>query len=106
MLIPVDLLCNNHETIKVAESVVLILYVRHQKDTKNNNYHLLKLSDFWIKSSNSIFDYYLKNGFTDEKVLFFSLITEDTFKSLLPHPLIRKKRGSGENRSCPEISVL
>jgi|GEM_PF-4922526 len=47
---------NKHETIKVAESVVLILYVRRRKDTKNNYYHLLKLSDFGIKSSKSIPD--------------------------------------------------
>jgi hypothetical protein len=75
---------SNHEAIKIAESVVLILYVRRDKDIKNNCYRLLKLSDFWIKSSNSIPDYYLKNGFTEEKVLFFSLITEDTSTSLLP----------------------
>ena len=51
---------SNHEAIKIAESVVLILYVRRDKDIKNNCYRLLKLSDFWIKSSNSIPDYYLK----------------------------------------------
>jgi hypothetical protein len=32
---------NNHETIKLAESVILILYVWRHKDAKNHYYHLL-----------------------------------------------------------------
>jgi len=47
---------NNHATIKLAESVILILYVWRHKDAKNHYYHLLKLSDFTIKSSESIPD--------------------------------------------------
>ena len=75
---------SNHEAIKIAESVVLILYVRRDKDIKNNCCRLLKLSDFAVKSSNSIPDYYLKKQFHRVKSTLFLLITENTSTSLLP----------------------
>jgi len=41
MLILCGHYANNHETIKLAESVILILYVWRHKDAKNHYYHLL-----------------------------------------------------------------